>query len=473
MGDRISALRCMQQAQQCLQNAATDPQAPQLTYQLYQSSVISDPTFAEGWIAVGDSDMGYSRLNGAVAAYRRALELPDGNETGDINPERRAKVKVSMGECLRRLGYVEEALELNYEAAHYDQTLAYPWLNISQCLSTLGNMEGSLAAAKSAYALDHKDCKLQMGLAFAHLFARNYAEGLKYFEARYEYKLKAFLSYPYPKWQGEADKQVYLVADQGIGDTLSFARFVPAACKRAKFVHMAVQPELLRLFAASFQNIPNLNMQPLPCPWPPAEAWTTFMSLPWALGLNDQQIIEAPNISVPSFTAVSTQWKSPDRKLHIGVAWAGAPANDIDAWRSFALDHLLRLYEVPGIQLYSFQVGERAPDLHNAGAATLMRDLSPQIRDVSDTIGLLRHMDMVICCESLLAHICAMMGVECWIPYSYHGREFRIGHDGRHRLWSPHHRIYKQGPNARWEPVFGRIVDDLRLRVSRLREAAE
>jgi hypothetical protein len=468
VGDRISALNCMRQAAECLQNAATNPQAGQLTYQLYQSSVMSDPTFAEGWIAVGDSNMTFHRLQGAVAAYRRALEL-------EVPPERRAKVMVSLGECLRRLGYVDEALALNREARNFDDTLAYAWLNISLCLSTKGQLRESLSAAQRGYDLDPTDCKLWMGLGFANLFAGNYAEGLKYFEARFEYKLHSFLSYPYPKWDGEGGTTVYIVADQGLGDTLSFARFVPMACQRAKFVHMAVQPELLRLFAASFQAIPNLNIVPLPCPWPPADGWTTFMSLPWALGLTDEQIRTAPNIPMPPFMAPSTQWKSPDRKLHIGVAWAGAKANDIDVWRSFSLQHFLTLYDIPGIQLYSLQIGERASDLHELGCATLLRDLSPMVRDVSDTIGLLQHLDLVICCESALAHICAAMNKECWIPYSYHGREFRIGHDGTRRLWSPHHRIFKQGTAARWEPVFERIADALANRVSTMgkQEAAE
>jgi hypothetical protein len=57
-----------------------------------------------------------------------------------------------------------------------------------------------------------------------------------------------------------------------------------------------------------------------------------------------------------------------------------------------------------------------------------------------------------------------LVGKECWIPYAYHGREFRIGHDGTKRLWSPQHRIFKQGREAKWEPVFKDIVRNLRHR---------
>lgn len=472
MGDRIAALNCFRQAL----NARTqtdNPQAPQLYYQTLQSSVICDPTFAEGWAAVGDANMGYDRLAGAIYAYMRALELPCGTQDGDLTPRRAAQIRVALSEVLRRSGRLDEAEEEARRAIAYDDHLAYAWLNLSQVLSAAGDLGGSLEAAERGYELDPNDCKLEMGLAFAQMFVRNMSEGLRHFEARFAYKIPAFLNYPMPKWDGTAGKSLFLVADQGIGDTLSFARFVKAACARCSFVHMAVQPELLRLFAASFQGVTNLNIVPLPCPFPPAEAWSTFVSLPTALGLSDDEIINAPGIMVPPFVSPNTAWKSPDRQMHIGVAWAGSPANAIDIFRSFPVTDLLTLYEAgPGIQLYSLQIGERAADLHNAGCAALIRDLSPYVRDVSDTIGLIKHLDLIISVESALAHICAMMGRECWVPYAFHGREFRIGHDGSDAMWCPQHRIFKQDSDATWPGVFESIRDALSFRLEQ-REAAE
>ena len=68
--------------------------------------------------------------------------------------------------------------------------------------------------------------------------------------------------------------------------------------------------------------------------WPPADAWTTFVSLPTALGLDDNGIKNAPGIMIPQFT-VPMSWKSPDRKHHIGVAWSGSALSDINEHKSF------------------------------------------------------------------------------------------------------------------------------------------
>ena len=48
-------------------------------------------------------------------------------------------------------------------------------------------------------------------------------------------------------------------------------------------------------------------------------------------------------------------WRIPDRKLHIGISWAGSPLNDIDKHRNIPVTQFFDLYKVPGIQLYSLQ----------------------------------------------------------------------------------------------------------------------
>ena len=474
VGDRAAALRCYNQARAEIQNAA-NPNHQQLFYQLMCSSVIADPTFNAGWQEVGHANNNLGVLHGAIAAYRRVLEFPDGPGEYDLNPRRRGEILTTIGHLLQRIGMVDEAVSCLAQALEIDRTLSLAWMNMSLCDQNQGRLESSIECAREAYRQEPTHPAIEMALAFALMFTGYYSEGLKHFESRFAYKLRSFLSYPFPKWDGSPDKSVFLVGDQGIGDTLSFARFVERAAKKSKFIHMAVQQELVRLFAASFQHIPNLNIIALPCPWPPADCWSTFVSLPSCMNLTDEEIVNEPGIRIPPFQAPSTSWKSPDRKYHIGVSWAGSKANEIDRWRSFPLEHLLELYRVPGIQLYSLQVGDRAMELHNAGCATLLRDLNPLIRDVSDTMGILPHLDLVIGCESILGHICAAMNKEFWMAYSWHGRDFRTGYDGTKRLWTPKHRIFKQDRDAQWAPVFERITQALRERVENLEqlEAAE
>src|SRR5207244_2833994 len=73
------------------------------------------------------------------------------------------------------------------------------------------------------------------------------------------------------------------------------------------------------------------------------------------------------------------------------------------------------------------------------------------------TVSLLQGIDLVITVESALGHIAGAIGKECWIPYSWRGRDYRIGNTGAKVLWYPNHRVFQQGRDCRWEPVFKRI----------------
>lgn len=458
MGDRRSAVILHNQAVEAAKQGQDN-----LVYEKHCSSVYADPTFANGYFECGNVAQSKKQWLAAVACFRRALELPIGNGAGDLTLDLKGKILSNLAHNLHHAGRDDEALLAADSAIAIDPKLSFAWLNKSLVHARFGQEQEAIAAAEKAYFLNPEPL-VECGYAFALMFNKQYAKGLKHFESRFSYQLPQFLSYPYPRWAGEPDKTLFLVSEQGIGDAVSCARFVEAAAKRSKFIWMMVQPELKRLFTAMFLHLKNVEVHPLPGEFKPAEYWTSFVSLPVALGLTDEEIVNAPNPLVPPFTSAPI-WKSPDRAFHIGVAWAGSPINFIDKHRSFPVTQLLELSRVPGVQLYSLQVGERGHDLHTEGCAATIRDISPHIRDMADTLGIIRELDLVISVESALAHLCGLASVECWVPYSHRGRDWRLGNNENGSLWNPKHRIFMQGKDAEWSPVFERIVEALRERV--------
>jgi len=426
-------------------------------YKAFMDACYADPIYGLAFYQAGNNESDRNMLAASVALYRRALEC-------DNSPQEKAKTLVNLGWRLHCLGMSEEGHKASLEAVSLDSSLAYGWLNLSMTSGMLGEQDFAAECGRKAFMLDPKDPICEMAYAFSLLFNHQFALGLKHFERRFEYKLTQYAHYPYPRWSGEPDKTVFLVSDQGMGDTLSYSRFVRQAAKRANFLHICVQPELMRLFAHAFADLKNINFMPQPGVFPAADYWTTFVSLPFALGFTDKEIRTAKNIEAPIYGLPRT-WKVPDRKLHIGIAWAGSPLNEIDQHRNIPVHHFFDLYRVPGIQLYAFQVDGKKDQLHQNGGAALVRDLSGYIRDVVDTISLLQDIDLVICCESALGHIAALAGKECWIPYSYLGRDYRIGLDGSDRLWTPRHRIFPQGASRDWGPAFESMIYALKDRM--------
>lgn len=435
-----------------------------------------DPTYGQAWYQCGNNNFDLKLHYAAIADWRRALQCPPVGGQGDSPATERAKILCNLGWGYYVTGQIFNSLVVLNEAVELDPSQAMIWMRLSLAHSILDNSLTSIDCALKAHQLAPDDPTIEMALAFSYLLDGQYKLGFKHFESRFPYRLKNFLQYPYPKWLGEPDKTVHLVADQGIGDTLSFARFVEAASKRCKYIHAAVQPSLMRLFAHAFMHLPNVNLLPQPCSLPQADAWSTFVSLPFALGLSDEEIRTIPHIECPNIATFASNhpetWKVPDRKLHVGIAWAGSPLNDIDKYRNIPLHHFLELYDVPGVQLYSLQVGDKAREMRDAGCVALIGDLTPHITDVTDTLALLKHLDLVITCESALGHICALAGIETFVPYSYLGRDYRLGIDGASKLWTPKHRVFRQGPDLSWTPVFETIKNVLMERVNVSRRAA-
>lgn len=447
----------------------------QLAYRLLCSATTVDPSMAQAWYALGNATADMKMMDAAVACFRRVLELPVGVLAGDCDTDLRAKALVNLGHRLLNAGRIEEAWEVSSEAIRVleaDPSLdqegrAFAWTNMSLVLSIMGRVEESLGYARRAFELNQSPI-IETGLAFAYLFAGRYAEGLRHFDARFAYKpeLNSYISLPYERWRGGRVGTLLVMADAGMGDTLSFARFVTVAVGRVERLVFMVQQELVRLFVAAFAVWPGIEVVPQQPTYPAADAWCPVMGLPVAMGMTTGQIEGCPQgWSAPAGCGVGPEnWPPDDGRFNIGIAYGGSPANDIDVHRSIPPALFLELYRVPGVQLYGLQVGDRVKELHEAGAAALIRDLSPWIRDVSDTVGLMRRLDLVMTCESFVGHLAGAIGAECWVLVSHKGGDFRCGRVGEKQLWYPRSRVFRQGSDAAWGPVFGRVVEALRER---------
>jgi tetratricopeptide (TPR) repeat protein len=465
VGNREQAINLLAKGEQ----AAQDKSAPSNldhAYQLINSAAYADPSWGHAFYVNGCNASDLNRPHASVALFRRSLE-------GDLSADELPRALTNLAWELMKTGGHKEAMAYLHRAIDLNPKLSLPYMHAGMINQTFGNTKLAVEYARKCFDLADRNDGAGMAIAefqyaFALLFDGQYAAGLKAFESRFAARLPNFLLYPYKRWEGEPGKTLFLVADQGLGDTLSFARFLEAASKRCRFIHLCIQSELRRVFEHAFRHLDNINFMPSPSNFPgDADAWSTFVSLPFALGLTDEEIVNAPNIDVPRHS-MPTQWKVPDRKFHIGIAWAGSPLNDIDKHRNIPIHHFVDLYKVPGIQLYGLQVDAKKSDLNLWGFAPLIKDLSGYIRCIADTYSILPHLDLVITVESALGHICSMGNHEHWCPYSWLGRDWRAGCNGTNaqRIWTPKARFFQQSDDMRWEPVFERIVEALREKVN-------
>ena len=94
-----------------------------------------------------------------------------------------------------------------------------------------------------------------------------FREGRELYEARFamqgEHDGPDWRAFPATRWQGESlhEKSLYLWAEQGVGDAVMFAGFLPHVLKQSPSrVVLGIFPKMISLFARSF---PSLTIEPL------------------------------------------------------------------------------------------------------------------------------------------------------------------------------------------------------------------
>jgi hypothetical protein len=90
--------------------------------------------------------------------------------------------------------------------------------------------------------------------------------------------------------------------------------------------------------------------------------------------------------------------------LKVGLVWAGNPTHQNDRQRSIALDRIMGLLDLPGVNWFSLQVGARANDIATL-APGLVTDLSPELTDFSETAAAIANLDLVITVDTAAAHL--------------------------------------------------------------------
>jgi tetratricopeptide (TPR) repeat protein len=434
-------------------------QDTQTAYRLLCSAVTIDPEFADGWYQLGNANADLKLLPAAIAAFNRALSLPNGAISGDMTDDLRARCYTNLGHRLYHSGRIDEAYTATKAAIDLDEKQAFAHTNMSMIQSLRAQHDDAIASAVKGFELK-PEAMTELGVAFAHLFAGNYMTGLKYFESRFPYQMPALLNMPYPRWDGGKldGKTLVVMCDQGLGDTLCYARFLWQARHRVGHVIVMVQHELYNYLNKAFGHRDSgISFRYSHDHLPYADAWCPIVSLPLALGLTNDQFIKAPGFKHPDLPPTPSDWKHPLAKIHVGIAWSGSAANEIDKWRSIEFNHFLRLAEVAGVGLYSLQVGEQTQHLYNSGSAAVVRDLSPWIKDCLDTAAFIKQLDLVISIESFVAHLAAAVGTPCWVLASRYGGDYRIGRDRSTPIWAPDTKVMWQKSPPYWDDTLNYV----------------
>lgn len=236
-------------------------------------------------------------------------------------------------------------------------------------------------------------------------------------------------------WDGQplSDKRVLVRCYHGLGDTLQFARFVPALSEIAAQVVLWAQPTLVEVLRSLDCAVTVEPLRDAP-PDISHDADVEIMELAHVLRVTPSELGESvPYLHVPPDPR-------PTPRFGVGVV---LQAGDWDTRRSMPRAALGELD--PVLDWFSLQPG--AP---LAG----MRDWSTP--DVSRLAARLQSLDLVISVDTMVAHLAGALGVPTWtlLPFD---ADWRWQRERRDAAWYPTMRLVRQSRPNDWAGV-GAVV---------------
>lgn len=387
------------------------------------------------------------RLEEAGASLERALEL---------RPES-AEAHANLGSLRLKQGRPAEAETCERRALAIQPEYAEAWSNLGTVLDVLGRAKEALAAFERAVELKPGFAVACLGRAMQGMLMGNFAAALPEYEQRLD--LGERRKFSQPQWRGEPLRgaRILLHAEQGLGDTIQFLRYLPMVQAAGGEVVLEVQPQLCRLAKA----LPGgLAVTPAGGALPAYEWHCPLMSLPLAFGTTLQSIPgQVPYLFVPEEAKNKTAgFPGVASLLQIGLVWAGSPTHLKDRFRSIPLTLLKPLLELRGAHFYSLQLGAEVAELASAGMDIV--DLSSKIADMADTAALIDRLDLVIAADTSVAHLAGALGKVVWVMLPF-APDWRWLLDREDSPWYPTMRLFRQPALGDWDSVVDMVWDAL------------
>ncbi|MGH8850662.1 MAG: tetratricopeptide repeat protein, partial [Casimicrobiaceae bacterium] len=434
------------------------------------------------------------RLDEAAANYSRALEL-----NGDD-----AQCLLNLGVCKLDLHDLAAGEALIRRAIAIDGERARTWANLGVALALQHRHDAALEAFERADAIeadtgDDVENFVNLALhlreagrtldaialyekhlpsrpsptghndyAFALLTAGRLAEGWNQYEFRWMRAplLQLRPGFNRPPWAGQdlRGKIVMLRAEQGFGDVIQFVRYAPLVKALGATVLIQVREGLERL-ASGFAGVDQVLDRSKSESLPHFDFYANLPSLPRAFG-TELGSIPADIPYLHADTASVAKWapKLGDRKLSVGLAWAGSPTHSNDRFRSMDLSVLRPILEVGGVRFVSLQKGPAAQTTGLLPEGVDWLDVGPELDDFSDTAAVISQLDLVLCVDTAVAHLAGALGKPVWVMVAQPA-DFRWLEGREDSPWYPTLRLFRQSRRDDWTDVVARVKAALEERV--------
>ncbi len=401
-----------------------------------RAAVIAMPC-AEAWFLLGHALQLHDSLPDAVAAYLEALAL---------EPQH-ARALQNLGRAYSDSGDLNAAEDALHRAATISPATADIFANLAVIRRRRGDLDGALRLYQRAMEIEPGNARVRYNMGLTLLLRGDLSAGWLAQEARRDIPSfpMALRDAAQPVWDGRAlgGRRLLVHAEQGLGDTLQFIRYLPLigllGLTAGSRVTLAVQPELVSLLTpmAGVHHVVALGSHAAPF-----DVHVPLLSLPYLVGTTAERIPAAVPYILPSaLDAADWRGRLQAGGVKIGFVWAGNPGHGNDRRRSLSAGFarslaadILALDQK--IHLFGFQLGHRAGDLDDLREAGRYRSLAPELTSFGQTAAAIAGMDLVIGVDTSVVHLAGAMAARTLVLLGS-APDWRWRTEGSETPWYP------------------------------------
>jgi len=422
----------------------------------YQAALRYNPDLAEAHYNMGVAFQEKGADDEAIACYQAALRISPGLAEPNIN----------LGMALQKKGEIEAARKCYQKAIQINPSSADAWNNLGSLWKTKRRFDEAYDCYQKAIGFSPGLAEAHWNLAVLQLAQGNYEGTWKEYEWRTKVKGLEGLQnkFEQPRWRGEdiTGRTILIHAEQGIGDTIHFIRYIQLVAQRGAKVIVEAQPELATLLyrvEGVHDFIPRGN------PLPMFDVQGPLLSLPLVFGTTVGTIPgKMPYITIES--ALLQQWHNRvgaagQGKVRVGLVWAGSPRHEADKKRSISLAAFSSFARIRDVEFFSLQKGIAAAEAKNPPVEMKLVDFSGELHDFADTAALIANLDLIISVDTAVAHLAGALGKPVWnlLPYT---PDWRWMLDRDDSPWYPSMKLFRQPSEGDWERVISLVQDELK-----------
>jgi tetratricopeptide (TPR) repeat protein len=428
----------------------------------YDKAIQLKPDLAEAYSNRGNALQDLKQFDAAIASYDKAIQLkPD-----------YADAYSNRGLALQGLKQFDAAIASYDKAIQLKPDYAEAYYNHGNALQDLKQFDAAIASYDKAIQLKPGYVEVYWNNSLALLRLGDFSRGWELYEWRWRRDDSIFegRGFTKPLWLGIEslqNKTILIHAEQGLGDTIQFCRYVKSVTSIAAKVVLEVQPSLVKLMEeldlsldilARGTTLPNFDYH---CP---------LLSLPLAFqNIGDTAIPTESYIKAGQ--ARIEKWRSHfnNEQFNIGINWQGNANLKIDIGRSFPLALFEGVASFSKVKLFSLQKNEGTEQLNNLPKEMVIESFGEDVDSEGaflDTAAIIKSLDLVITSDTAVAHLAGALGCRVWLVLKW-VPDWRWMLDEDSSSWYPSMRLFRQNKADDWEGVFDKIESELNLLVQK------